>query len=92
MGKGEKPGAIGSKWTTIILILVLVILIGIFVWISATGGLESFFHRFRQKRKPLPPLKPEVHQQFRILSDQDKLESIDSRLRVIAELSWNKTA
>lgn len=87
MGKGQKPGIMESKWTTIILVVVLIILAVVLIWIFKTGG----FDKFKRKRQALPPLKqPAMNGKFQTLSDQAKLNSIDSRLQLVAELSWKK--
>jgi len=91
MEQGEKPGFMGRKITTIILVAVLVIILGVFIWIHfAMGGLENFFYKFKSRKRPAPqPIKPSV---MNDLDDQSKLKSLDSRLALIDELSWRKSA
>jgi uncharacterized ion transporter superfamily protein YfcC len=84
-----KEGFLGSKWTTIILAVVLVIMAAILVWIFKTGG----FDRFRPKRKPsLPPSKISMNHNPTMPGDQANLRTIDSRLTAVADLSWKKLA
>lgn len=87
MGKSEKPGLMESKWTTIILVVVLIVLAVVLIWIFKTGG----FDRFKPKKKQLAPLKPSVMNDHYFLSDQAKLQSIDSRLTLAGDLSWRKS-
>lgn len=87
MGKSEKPGLMESKWTTIILVVVLIVLAVVLIWIFKTGG----FDRFKPKRKKLEPLKPSVMNDQHFLTDQAKLQSINSRLTLADELSWRKS-
>ena len=58
MGTEDKPGFLASKWTTIILIAVLVILVVIFIWIQSTGGFSNFFEKFKKRKEVKPSLKP----------------------------------
>jgi hypothetical protein len=76
MGKG---GIFDSRWTTIILAVVLIVLAVIVVWVFKTGGLDKF------KVKPSTAIKsptsmyinPQVH---------------SDRLIAIADLSWKEKA
>lgn len=92
MGRAEeKPGFMGSKWMTIVLIAVLVILaVALFLILRRPEGFEIF----KKKKKVAPPtLKPGstgMNQQFHNPNDRPKLESVDDRLKVVAELSWQK--
>lgn len=91
MGRGEeKSGFMGSKWMTIALVVVLVILAAVLIWILKD---PKGFDRFKRKKKPelKTPTAP-TGQQIYSPDDQPKLESIDSRFRVVAELSWQKPA
>jgi hypothetical protein len=88
MGRGEeKSGLMGSKWMTIALIVVLVLLAAILIWILKD---PRGFDRFKGKKKP--ELKPvgSTGQQLRIPNDRPRLELVDDRLRVVAQLSWQK--
>jgi hypothetical protein len=89
MGRGEeKPGLIGSRWMTIVLIVVLVILAALLIWILKS---PEGFDRFKRKKKPdLKPVKPVMNQQLHSPNDGHGLELVDNRLRVVAELSWQK--
>ncbi len=87
MGKSEKPGIMESKWTTIILVVVLIALAVVLIWVFKTGG----FDKFKPKKKPLEPLKPSVMNDQHFLSDQAKLQSVNSRLTLAADLSWRKS-
>ena len=89
MGSGEKKsGFMSSKWMTIILIAVLVILVATLIWILKD---PRGFERFKKKKKPeLKPSAP-TSQQLHTPNEKLELESVDDRLKVIAELSWKKT-
>jgi len=89
MGRGEeKSGLMGSKWMTIALVVVLVILAVILIWILKD---PRGFDRFKRRKKPeLKPVKPAMNQQLHSPNELPGLELVDSRLRVIAELSWQK--
>jgi len=88
MGRGEeKSGFMSSKWMTIALIVVLVLLAAILIWILKD---PRGFDRFKRKKTPdLKPVGP-TGQQLRIPNDRPTLELVDDRLRVVAELSWQK--
>jgi len=89
MGKGEeKSGFIGRNWITIVLIVAVIILAAILIWILKD---PRGFDRFKRKKRPeLKPVKPVMNQQLHSPSDRHRLESVDDRLRVVAELSWQK--
>ena len=79
MGKG---GFLSSKWTTIILAVVLIIMAVVLIWIFKTGG----FDKFKPKRKPaLPPSKISMYHNPTMPGDQ-------ANLQAIADLSWKKLA
>jgi len=92
MGSAEekKPGFSSSKWMTIILIAVLVILAVIFIWVLKD---PRGFDRFKKRKTPTKPdLKPgAMNQQLYSPGGRHKLELVDSRLREIAELSWQSS-
>lgn len=90
MGKGEKTGISTSKLTTIILIVLLLALLGVFAWIQfAGGGLENFFYKIRKRRPTLQPIKPTVfNPASQILDIRAKIKNIDERLSIIEPLSW----
>ena len=94
MGRAEeKTGFMSSKWMTIILISVLVILAALLIWVLRD---PRGFDRFKRKKRP--SLKqPTVSQLPSRQAREDgeagtvglgDLRSVDSRLRVVAELSW----
>jgi hypothetical protein len=90
MGRGEeKSGFMGSKWMTIALVVVLVLLAVILIWILRD---PRGFERFKPKRKPelKTPTTP-TGQHIYSPDGRPNLESIDNRL-VVAELSWQKPA
>jgi len=76
-----KEGFLGSKWTTIILAVVLVVMAAILIWIFKTGG----FDRFKSKPKMRLPGQPVMYHNPTIPSDQ-------ANLQAIADLSWKKLA
>lgn len=78
MGKG---GLFESKWITVILVIVLIVLAVILFWMFKTGG----FDKFRPKRKPTVP-KPAVM----YLNPQS--DQLSSTITTIADLSWTKKA
>ena len=89
MGTGEeKSGLMSSKWMTIILVGVLVILAVILIWVLKD---PRGFERFKKKKQPKDLKPPTIGQQLHNPSDQPILELADSRLMVIAELSWQKS-
>jgi hypothetical protein len=90
MGKGEQEqtGFMGSKWMTIILIAVLVILAAILIWILKD---PRGFDRFRKKKKPDEALKPTLGQLIHDSNEMYTLEDVDERLKVIAQLSWQRS-
>lgn len=92
MGRGEeKSGLMDSKWTTIILIAVLVILAAAVIYVFKNPQvLDKLKPSRRQKQEPLKPSI--MNQQLHSPSVQSKLESVDGRLRVVAELSWQESA
>ena len=80
-----------SKWMTIVLIAVLVILaVALFLILRRPEGFEMF----KRKKKVAPPtLKPGsigMNQPFHSPNDRPELELVDDRLRLVAELSWQK--
>ena len=88
MGSGEnKSGLMSSKWMTVVLIAVLVILVAVLVWVLKD---PRGFERFKKKRTH--ELKPSAPTLQRLQNPNERLElaSVDDRLRVIAELSWLK--
>ena len=87
MGSAEKK-FMSSKWMTIILVAVLVILAVILIWILKD---PRGFDRFKQKKKAEPPLKPTMNEQLYSPDYQPKLELVDSRLRLVGELSWQRS-
>ena len=89
---GEASGFMGSKWMTIILIAVLVILaVALYFILGDNEKADRFFKRFqRNKQKQGKPLKPKLSDQPHNSSYQFALESIDDRLKVVARLSWQK--
>jgi hypothetical protein len=76
-----KEGFLGSKWTTIILAVVLIIMAAILIWIFRTGG----FDRFKPKPKMRLPGQPAMYHNPTIPGAQ-------ARLTVVADLSWKKLA
>ena len=94
MGRGEETsGFLGSKWATIILIAVLVILgLLLYLILGSNERADKFFKRFQKKetKQEGPPLKPVMNDQLHDPNYQPGLESIDDRLVVVAELSWQK--
>jgi hypothetical protein len=94
MGKGEETsGFLGSKWATIILIVVLVVLAALLYLILGNNErADRFFKRFQKKetKDTGPPLKPVMNDQPQDPGYQPELEVIDSRLRLVAQLSWQK--
>lgn len=95
MGREEASGFMGSRWMTIILIVVLVILAVVLYFVLGNNErADNFFKRFRKGKgsETGQPLKPAMNDQFRNPNYQPTLESIDDRLRVVAELSWQKPA
>ena len=89
MGKGEeKSGLMGSKWMTLVLIVVLVVLAVAFFLILKNPKQFEIFKKKKQRK--VTPLKPTVYHQLHNLNDRPKLELVDDRLRVVAELSWQK--
>lgn len=81
MGTEDKPGFLASKWTTIILIAVLVLLVIMFIWIQSSGGFGSFFEKFKKKKDAKPSLKPPgvaMNQQFHSPGERPSLEPADS--------------
>lgn len=90
MGIGEEKKSRSGLVVTIVLIAVLVILAAILIWILKD---PRGFDRFRKQKETKPSLKPSVmNQQIHDLADQSKLEMVDTRLRVVSELSWQKPA
>ena len=89
MGRGEeKSGFVGRNWITIALIAVVIILAAILIWILKS---PEGFDRFKRKKKPdLKPVKPVMNQQLHSPNGEPRLELVDDRLRVVAELSWQK--
>lgn len=94
MGRGEETsGFLGSKWATIILIAVLVILgLLLYLILGSNERADRFFKRFQKKdtKQEGPPLKPVMNDQLHDPNYQPGVESIDDRLVVVAELSWQK--
>ena len=88
MGTEDKPGFLASKWTTIILIAMVVILLAIFIWIQATGGFSLFFDKFRKKKDKTPTLKPGrpvMNQQIHSPSERPRLELADNGFIMLTE-------
>jgi len=79
MGKGKDGGILENKWTTVILVIVLIALAVIVYWVMKTGGLEGC----RKKPKPAPPGK------LTMLKDY---KPIDSMFTVNDDLSWKRLA
>ncbi|MGB9596389.1 MAG: hypothetical protein ACPL7B_08920 [Candidatus Poribacteria bacterium] len=75
MGKG---GLFDSKWITVILVIVLVVLAVILFWMFKTGG----FDKFRPKKTPTVP-KPAV---LYLNPHSDHL------ITTIDDLSWTERA
>ena len=90
MGTGEEKKSRSGLVATIVLIAVLIILAAILMWILKD---PRGFDRFKKRKETKPSLKPSVmNHQIRDLADQNKLEMVDARLRVVSELSWQKPA
>ncbi len=89
MGTGDKPGFLASKWTTIALVVFLVILVIVFIWIQKTGGFSNFFERFKKKKEKKPLLKPVMNQQLHENSERPSLELADGGFIILtrSELS-----
>ena len=87
MGRGEeKKGFMDSRWMTITLVVVLIVLAVLFVMALKKGWF------YRVGRKGRPALKPAaMNQQLYSPNDRLGLKSIDNRLGVVAELSWQKS-
>lgn len=88
MGTEDKPGFLASKWTTIILIAVLVLLVIMFIWIQSSGGFGSFFEKFKKKKEMKPSLKPPgtvMNQQFHRPDGRPSLEPTDSGFIILTE-------
>ena len=89
MGSGEeKSGFMSSRWMTIVLIAVLVILAVALIWILKD---PRGFDRFRKKKSPESLIKPTVNLQLHNPNERLHLESVDHRLGVVAELSWQES-
>lgn len=92
MGRGEeeKSGIMKGKWMTVILIAIFVILAIILIVILKD---PRGFERFKRKKKP-EDLRPDktgtISQRLRNPNNQPGLELIDSGLRLVTELSWEK--
>ena len=88
MGSGEnKSGLMSSKWMTVVLIAVLVILVAVLVWVlKDPRGFERFKKKKTHELKPSAPTSQQLHTP----NERLELESVDDRLRVIAELPWLK--
>lgn len=78
MGKG---GLFDSKWITVILVIVLIILAVILFWMFKTGG----FDKFRPKRTPTVP-KPAA------MYLNPHSDHLISKITTIADLSWKQKA
>jgi len=77
-----KEGLLGSRLTTIILAVVLVVMAAVLIWIFKTGG----FDKFRPKNRPAPPpSKISMYHNSTIPGDQ-------ANLQAIADLSWKTLA
>ena len=88
MGTEDKPGFLASKWMTIILIGVLVLLVIIFIWIQSSGGFGNFFDKFKKKKEAKPSLKPPgsaMNQQFHHPDGRPSLELTDSGFIMLTE-------
>jgi len=88
MGTEDKPGFLASKWMTIILIAVLVILALIFIWIQSAGGFGNFFDKFKKKKDVKPSLRPPgtaMNQQFHSPGERPTLELVDSGFIILTE-------
>ncbi len=77
MGTGDKPGFLASKWTTIALIALLVVLVIAFIWIQSAGGFSSFFERFKKKKEVKPLLRPVMNHQLYEYVERPNLELAD---------------
>ncbi len=90
MGTGEEKKSRSGLVVTVVLIAVLVILAALLIWILKD---PRGFDRFKKQKETKPSLKPSAMiQQFHHLADQTGLEMVDARLRVVGELSWQKSA
>ncbi len=88
MGTEDKPGFLASKWMTVALIGVLVLLAVIFIWIQGSGGFGSFFDKFKKKKQAKPSLKPPgaaMNQQFHRPDGRPNLEPTDSGFIILTE-------
>ena len=75
MGRG---GVFDSKWTTIILAVVLIVLAVIVIWVFKTGGLDKFKAKPSSAVKPTSMyINPQVHSDHSMAS---------------ADLSWKEKA
>ena len=73
MGKG---GIFDSKWTTIILAVILIILAAIVIWVFKTGGLDKFRVQPKFKQSSMY-INPQIH---------------SDHLMASADLSWKEKA
>ena len=89
MGKDQqKPGFLSSNLMTIVLVVVLIIMAIVLILIIKS---PKQFDIFKMKREAKPtPVKPVMNQLFQNPNSQFGLASIDSRLRIVNELSWQK--
>lgn len=88
MGTEDKPGFLASKWMTIVLIAVLVILVVTFIAIQKTGGFSNFFDKFKKKKEAKPSLKPPgsaMNQQIYSPVGRPSLEPTDSGFIILTE-------
>ena len=59
---GKEGGIFESKWTTIILAVVLVVLAVIVIWVFKTGGLDKFRAKPSSAVKPTSMyINPQIH-------------------------------
>ncbi|MBD3183376.1 hypothetical protein GF312_13850 [Candidatus Poribacteria bacterium] len=91
MGSGqESSGFLGSKWMTIILVVILVILAAIFIWALRSG----WFYKVGRKKATTPndDFQPggAMNQQFYKTDEYVELRDINPKLRLAAQLSWEK--
>ncbi len=92
MGKDQqKSGFLSSNWMTIVLVVVLIVLAVVLIFIIKSPKQFDVFKGCGKKKEVKPDLiQPTMNPKFQNPNNQFDLVSIDNRLKIASELSWQK--
>ncbi len=91
MGKDQqKSGFLRRNWMTIVLFVVLIVLGVVLILIINNPKQFDVFKGCGKKKVKPDLIQPTMNPKFQNPNNQLDLVSIDSRLKVASELSWQK--